>query len=169
MNLIGAMLIMLGCAAAGIMKAHGLGELDKTYSSLISALMLMKSEISSRASALDDVMNVARSSAAGDTARFIGTVIENFSILGEKSFCTIWSSAAESCLQSISQRSLSAVKVLGGSLGKYESAMQCAAIGRCIDELSAEQKSLRETLGTNKRMYIGIGGAAGLIIAIVLI
>ena len=127
MNLIGAMLIMLGCAAAGIMKAHGLGELDKTYSSLISALMLMKSEISSRASALDDVMNVARSSAAGDTARFIGTVIENFSILGEKSFCTIWSSAAESCLQSISQRSLSAVKVLGGSLGKYESAMQCAA------------------------------------------
>lgn len=58
---------------------------------------------------------------------------------------------------------------LGGSLGKYESAMQCAAIGRCIDELSAEQKSLRETLGTNKRMYIGIGGAAGLIIAIVLI
>lgn len=46
MNLIGAMLIMLGCAAAGIMKAHGLGELDKTYSSLISALMLMKSEIS---------------------------------------------------------------------------------------------------------------------------
>lgn len=81
MNLIGAMLIMLGCAAAGIMKAHGLGELDKTYSSLISALMLMKSEISSRASALDDVMNVARSSAAGDTARFIGTVIENFQYL----------------------------------------------------------------------------------------
>ena len=123
MNLIGAMLIMLGCAAAGIMKAHWLGELDKTYSSL--------SEISSRASALDDVMNVARSSTAGDTSRFIETVIENFSILGEKSFCTIWSSAAESCLQSISQRSLSAVKVLGGSLGKYESAMQCAAIGRC--------------------------------------
>ena len=31
MNLIGAMLIMLSCTAAGIMKARSLSELDKTY------------------------------------------------------------------------------------------------------------------------------------------
>ena len=164
MNLIGAMLVMLGCTAAGIIKAHSLSQLDKTYSTLISALMLMKSEISSRAAALDDVLSIVFGAVTGDAARFIEAVIGDFSKLGDETFCTIWSSAAESCLQCVSKRSLSALKALGGSLG-----MQCEAIDRCISELSAEQKSLRETLGANKRMYVGIGGAAGLITAIVLI
>ncbi|MCI6184952.1 MAG: stage III sporulation protein AB [Clostridiales bacterium] len=169
MNLIGAMLVMLGCTAAGIIKAHSLSQLDKTYSTLISALMLMKSEISSRAAALDDVLSIVFGAVTGDAARFIEAVIGDFSKLGDETFCTIWSSAAESCLQCVSQRSLSALKALGGSLGRYDSSMQCEAIDRCISELSAEQKSLRETLGANKRMYVGIGGAAGLITAIVLI
>ena len=169
MNLIGTILIMLGCTAAGIMKAHSLCELDKTYGMLISVLMLMKSEISSRASALDDVLNVVSGMATGNTACFIEAVIGDFSKLGDKTFCTIWSSAAESCLQCISQRSLSALKALGGSLGRYESSLQCAALARCIAEISAEQNILRETFGANKRMYIGIGGAVGLITAIVLI
>ena len=47
MNLIGAALIMLGCTVAGIIKARSLSETDKTYGALISALSLMKSEISS--------------------------------------------------------------------------------------------------------------------------
>ena len=34
MNLIGAMLIMLSCTAAGLMKARSLSELDKTYGTL---------------------------------------------------------------------------------------------------------------------------------------
>lgn len=169
MNLIGAMLILLGCTAAGIIKAHSLDRLDKTYSMLISALMLMKSEISSRAAALDDILSVVFDAVTGDTARFIETVIGNFSKLGENTFCTIWSSAAESCLQCVSQRSLSALKALGSSLGRYESSMQCAALDRCIGEISAEQKALRETLCANKRMYVGIGGAVGLITAIMLI
>ena len=47
--------------------------------------------------------------------------------------------------------------------------MQCTAIDHCINEISLEQQTLRFSLGANKRMYIGIGGATGLIIAIVLI
>ncbi len=169
MNLIGAILVMLGCTASGIIKAHSLSELDKTYGMLVSVLMLMKSEISSRAAALDDVLNVALGLSTGDTSRFIGAVINDFSKLGEETFCTIWSSAAESRLQFVSQRSLSALIALGGSLGRYESAMQCAALDRCIAEISAEQKNLSETLYENKRMYVGIGGALGLITTIVLI
>mgnify|MGYP000201809756 CR=1 FL=1 len=58
---------------------------------------------------------------------------------------------------------------IGSSLGRYDSAMQCEMLDRCINELSAEQNALRKTLCANKRMYIGIGGSVGLIIAIVLI
>lgn len=45
MNLIGAMLIMLSCTAAGLMKARSLSELDKTYGTLIAMLTLIKNEI----------------------------------------------------------------------------------------------------------------------------
>ena len=169
MNMIGAMLIMLSCTAAGIIKARSLSELDKTYGALIAALTLMKSEITTLSAPLDAVLGRIADSAEGDTGRFARQVKRDFEKLGEDSFCSIWSSAAHDNLQGVSKRALSAVKELGASLGRYDSVMQCAAIDRCVNEITLEQQALRTTLGANKRMYIGIGGAMGLIIAIVLI
>ncbi len=169
MSIIGAALIMLGCTAAGLIKAHSLGEKDKTCSELLTAFTLLKSEICSRAVPLDEALRVSSGTASGDTEKFLRRVSSDFSKLGERSFCDIWSNAAVSCLQILPPRSLSAVKALGSSLGRYESSMQCAALDRCIGDISAEQQKLRETLSADKRMYIGLGCAAGLIIAIVLI
>lgn len=169
MNLIGAMLIMLSCTAAGLMKARSLSELDKTYGALIAALTLIKSEIATLSPPLDEVLGRAADSANGDTGRFLSRVGRSFEKLGESSFCSIWCSAARDDLQSLSERALSAVEELGASLGRYDSTMQCTAIDRCINEISLEQQTLRLSLSSNKRMYIGIGSATGLIIAIVLI
>ena len=162
MNIIGAMLIMFSCTAAGIMKARSLSELDKTYGTLIAVLTLIKSEIATLSAPLDVTLGRAAGSANGDVRR-------SFEKLGEDSFCGIWCSAARDNLQGLSERALSAVEELGASLGRYDGAMQCAAIDRCINEMSLEQQNLRLLLGANKRMYIGVGGAMGLIIAIVLI
>lgn len=169
MNMIGAMLIMLSCTVAGIMKARSLSELDKTYGALIAALTLIKNEIVTLSAPLDEAFERAAGLANGDVGRFMSQVRRSFEKLGESSFCSIWCSAARDDLQSLSERALSAVEELGASLGRYDGAMQCAAIDRCINEMSLEQQNLRLLLGANKRMYIGVGGAMGLIIAIVLI
>lgn len=169
MNLIGAMLIMLSCTAAGIMKARSLSELDKTYGTLIAMLTLIKNEIVTLSAPLDEAFERAAGLANGDVGRFMSQVRRDFEKLGEDSFCGIWCSAARDNLQSLSKRALSAVEELGSSLGRYDSTMQCTAIDRCINEISLEQQTLRLSLSSNKRMYIGIGGATGLIIAIVLI
>lgn len=169
MNIIGAMLIMFSCTAAGIMKARSLSELDKTYGTLIAVLTLIKSEIATLSAPLDVTLGRAAGSANGDVGRFMSQVRRDFEKLGEDSFCGIWCSAARDNLQGLSERALSAVEELGASLGRYDGAMQCAAIDRCINEMSLEQQNLRLLLGANKRMYIGVGGAMGLIIAIVLI
>ncbi len=169
MSFTGAMLIMLGCAAAGFIKARSIGERDKTCSELINAFTLLKSEICSRAVPLDEALRIVSGAASGDTEKFLHRVSRDFSKLGEQAFCDIWSNAAVSCLQILPPRSLSAVKALGCSLGRYESSMQCAALDRCIGDISAEQSKLRETLSADKRMYIGLGCAVGLIIALVLI
>lgn len=169
MNMIGAMLIMLSCTAAGMMKARSLSELDKTYGTLIAMLTLIKNEIVTLSAPLDEAFERAAGLANGDTERFLSRVGRSFEKLGESSFCSIWCSAARDDLQSLSERALSAVEKLGASLGRYDSTMQCTAIDHCINEISLEQQTLRFSLGANKRMYIGIGGATGLIIAIVLI
>ena len=59
MNLIGAMLIMLSCTAAGIMKARSLSELDKTYGTLIAMLTLIKNEIVTLSAPLDEAFERA--------------------------------------------------------------------------------------------------------------
>ncbi len=169
MRLIGAMLIMLGCTAAGLMKAHMLEQRDKTFGELITILTLMRSEICSRAVPLDEALRITYGAATGDTGRFLRRVSGDFSELGKRSFCDIWSDAAASCLQILPPHSLSAVKALGSSLGRYDAAMQCTALERCINDIAAEHSTLRETLCASKKMYVGVGSAAGLILAIVLI
>ncbi len=169
MRLIGAFLIALACAAAGMIKARSLSELDRTYTALISALGLMKSEISSRSAPLDEVMHAASGPLSGAAGSFMKKVSADFSRLGEETFRSIWSNAAELCLRELPPRAMAGIKALGGSLGRYDSAQQCAALDRCMAELSAERSALRETLCENKRMYVGLGGAVGLILAIVLI
>lgn len=169
MRLIGAVLIVLAGLAAGIMKARSLNELDRTYTALISALGLMKSEISSRSAPLDEVMQTVSAAVTGDTGRFINRVIASFPRLGDEMFSAIWSGAAELCLRELPPRAMAGIKALGGSLGRYDSVMQCAALDRCMADIAAEREALRAALCENKRMYVGLGGAVGLILAIVLI
>lgn len=150
MNLIGAMLIMLSCTAAGLMKARSLSELDKTYGTLIAMLTLIKNEIVTLSAPLDEAFERAAGLANGDVGRFMSQVRRDFEKLGEDSFCGIWRSAARDDLQSLSERALSAVEELGASLGRYDSTMQCTAIDRCINEISLEQQTLRLSLSSNK-------------------
>ena len=62
MRLIAAGMIVFSCAALGIMKAHGLTELDRMYSSLISALELIKSEICTSHAPLDSALSLVMQS-----------------------------------------------------------------------------------------------------------
>ena len=169
MRLIGAVLIVLAGLAAGIMKARSLNELDRTYTALISALGLIKSEISSRSAPLDEVMRTTSGASSGAAGSFIKKVSADFSRLGEETFRDIWSGAAALCLRELPPRAMASVKALGGSLGRYDSVMQCAALDCCMTDIAAEREALRAALCEDKRMYVGLGGAVGLILAIVLI
>lgn len=167
MNVFGAALTFFSCTALGIIKARSLTELDKCYSELLYAFEIIKGEIVSRRSTLDKAVQTAAHSSQGSAEGFLKAV--PFNKLGEKSLAELWRAAAEQRLGGISPRALSAVIALGGSLGKYDADSQACAIDRCCGEITAEQKQLRAFLGANRRMYTGIGAAAGLITVIVLL
>lgn len=169
MNLLGAILLISGGLAAGIMKACALTEADRTYSAMIQALSFINSEISSRRAPLDDILLRLKANCPRQISIFVSRLSDGLLKLDEQTFCAVWTSSAEDCLQSLSPQSVAAVAALGLSLGRYDADMQCAALERCMAELSSERDEMRLRLSANKRMYIGLGGAGGLILAIVLI
>lgn len=169
MSWIGAIIIAFAGTAAGLIKARTLTRLDFLYSELTAALGVMKSEISSRAAPMDEIIGVISAGQAEYIDQFTSLLKDGLAHLGENSFCSIWDNAVTVGLRGISARCEFALHSLGGTLGRYEAAEQCAAIDRCTAVISAEQHQLQSGLNSNKRMYIGIGAALGLTVAIMLI
>lgn len=169
MNWLGAAIIVAACSAIGINKARSLGSIEKCYAALISMLELLKGEICTRRAPMDEVFAVLEEGAAKPVRQFVSGAAEQLELLGEHSFAELWSGCAEKYLQQLSPASMSCVKSLGSSLGRYDAEMQCAAIERCMALLSQEQQDFKSGLNANKRMYIGIGSGTGLIIAILLL
>ena len=169
MNWLGAVIIVAACTVIGINKACSLGNTEKCYAALISMLEIAKGEICTRRAPMDEVFTVLEEGAAKQVRPFVSAAAAQLAALGEHSFAEIWCGCADKYLQQLSPASLAAVKSLGGSLGRYDAEMQCAAIERCMAVLSQEQQIFSSNLSENKRMYIGIGSGTGLIIAIMLL
>ena len=169
MNWLGAVIIVAACSVIGIKKACSLGNTEKCYAALISMLEIAKGEICTRRAPMDEVFTVLEEGAAKQVKPFVSAAAAQLAALGEHSFAEIWCGCADKYLQQLSPASLAAVKSLGGSLGRYDAEMQCAAIERCMAVLSQEQQIFSSNLSENKRMYIGIGSGTGLIIAIMLL
>lgn len=169
MNWLGAVIIVAACSVIGTKKACSLGNTEKCYAALISMLEIAKGEICTRRAPMDEVFTVLEEGAAKQVRPFVSAAAAQLAALGEHSFAEIWCGCADKYLQQLSPASLAAVKSLGGSLGRYDAEMQCAAIERCMAVLSQEQQIFSSNLSANKRMYIGIGSGTGLIIAIMLL
>lgn len=167
MKLLGTMFVILSCTALGIMKARSLARENEAYAELISALTLMKSEICSRSSSMDEVFRLLNTGKNGCTSAFFYQLSSKMPEIGDVSLKTIWQRAADTLC--ISQDGVQAVKALGNVLGRYDAQAQAAAIDRCMLTLLSEQDALRERLNENKRMYVGIGAASGLMLALLLI
>lgn len=169
MRLIAAGMIVFSCAALGIMKAHGLTELDRMYSSLISALELIKSEICTSHAPLDSALSLVMQSSDKSVEPFFGAVISGLSELGDSSFCDIWTASVQSELTALPKSCVQSLVSLGNSLGRYDADMQKCAIERCSVQLEVARSELRAAAVASKRMYVGTGASAGLIIAIIML
>lgn len=167
MKLLGTMFVTLSCTALGIIKARSLARENEAYAELISALTLMKGEICSRASSMDEVFRLLNTGKSCCTSAFFSQLSSAMSEIGDVSLKAIWQKAADTLC--ISPYGVQAVKALGNVLGRYDAQAQAAAIDRCILALLSEQDALRDKLNENKRMYIGIGAASGLMLALLLI
>ncbi len=169
MKLAASVMIVFACTAVGIIKARGLTELDSTYSSLLSALELLKNEICTNMTPLCGALELAGRSSDKPVKNFLGSVGAGLPSLGSSTFSDIWSAAVKHELPMLPESCSSSLVSLGNSLGRYDADLQRLAIERCSAQIAAAQCSLRENACANKRMYVGAGASTGLIVVILML
>ena len=169
MTYFGALILAISAFCVGIYKAKDEEKKVKALREICLALEILKNEICTSKTPIGKVLSLNSIKAFKTTAPFFAEMEREFSSLGEKRFADIWSESVRESLSFLPDKSKNLLMALGGSLGKYDSDLQNLSIERCISALQAEGEELDKKLKDNEKMYIGLYGGAGLIVALMLI
>ena len=164
MNILGAALIFISCTAMGVIKARSITAANRSLADAIELLSILRREIGSRLAPLSDIFSLA-----ADRYAFADDMLDAMRSLGDEPFSALWRKCAEKNFSAMPYEAFNAFINLGECVGRYDAEAQCAAIERCSDYLAARRDELRRGMDANKRMYLGLGAACGLVIGIVLI
>ena len=167
MKLVGALFVVVAATLLGVSKASALGKREKTLAAVIAALGYVRCELQSAATPLPELLGNLRSRSQVELANFYDE-LSAFGGSGE-SFEDAWTKAvgcAALCLSEGQKRELSR---LGQYLGRFPGGAQCEAIDACLSHLKPEHEAARAAARQGKKLWTGLGLAAGLMLAAVLI
>lgn len=169
MRYIGAIFVISSLLFAGISKASECKKCCKTLQNLILMLNLLKNEICTARTPVNRIMSKAAAGFQGEVSQFAEMVCKEIENLGEKDFSEIWSNSANKSLLSIPNECLCEIFGLGTSIGRYNAELQALDIDRCSNTLNAYLANYQPELKNKQKMYIGLYGGIGMIVAVVLI
>lgn len=169
MNYIGAILLVAAGFYIGLSRAREQRIKVKTLRGVCLMLEVIKSEICSRRTPMDELFSYLSSSGAVEIRGFADSMRKKLRFLNEKSFSQLWCESVESYLKNLPQDCLAVVCEMGTSLGRYDADMQTLAIERALKTLSTRLSELETSLKSDEKMYIALGCGVSLIAALVLI
>lgn len=169
MTYLGAFILIISALFIGVSKAKEEKCKVETLRELRLALDIFKNEICTNKTPIGKVTSMESLKAFSNLRQFFSELESQFGCIGDKRFADIWSDSILKTLNQIPEKSKNALIALGNSLGRYDSDLQREAIEQCIHILQSECEELERGLTDNEKMYIGLYGGAGLILALVLI
>ena len=169
MRYIGAVFVIASLLFTGISKASECKKCCKTLRNSILMLNLLKNEICTARTPVNRIMSKAAAGFQGEVSQFAEMVCKEIENLGEKDFSEIWSNSANKSLLSIPNECLCEIFGLGTSIGRYNAELQALDIDRCSNTLNAYLANYQPELKNKQKMYIGLYGGIGMIVAVVLI
>lgn len=169
MRYMGCILLVMGGFYLGVRRAGDVKAKVATLRAVCAMIELIKNEICSRRTPLNELFLSLSSSAPREVLPFVKDVSGRLSTLGEYSFSEIWRSSADENLGVLSEQSLCAVSEFGQSLGRYEASLQGSAADRAMAILGSELKKLESTARAEEKMHIALGGGLSLIAALMLL
>lgn len=167
MKTVGCILLLGASGWFGLGAVWGLKARAAQLAALLGALEEMERELSCRLTPMPELLGrLARTT--GPVGEFFALCAEGLDRLGERSFAQLWNRALEAAGLSLEEEDLRPLAELGGSLGRYDGASQCAALQQAhgrLEERLRDAEERRERLG---RVYGALSLAAGTFLIILL-
>ena len=166
MRVIGALLLIAAASGFGMIRASELRKRPAVLHAMINAIMLLKSDISSRGMSLPD----AAAHVAGQCAEMIRPMFLTVCVMLKRdsgTFFDAWNSGIDeiSCLLPQEAESL---RDLGAHLGKYDVSAQANALEACIDAMNEYEHGAAQDFKQFGRLYTGLGLTVGTMLAVAL-
>lgn len=168
MKAVGCILLLGASGWFGLGAVWGLKARTDQLRALLGALEEMERELRCRLTPMPELLGrLART--PGPVGEFFALCAGGLDRLGEDSFAGLWDRALEAADLCLDGDDLLPLSRLGGSLGRYDCAGQCAAIGQArarLEERLRDAEERRERLG---RVYGALSLAAGTFLIILLV
>ena len=167
MKLLGCVLLMGASGWFGLGAVWGLKARVEQLRAFLGALEEMERELSCCLTPMPELL--------GRLGRTPGPVGEFFTLcaggldrLGERSFAQLWDKALEAADLSLDGEDRQVLEELGGSLGRYDCASQCAAVGQARARLERRLEDAGERRDRLTRVYGALSLATGTFLIILL-
>ena len=168
MKMLGCVLLLCASAWFGLGAVWGLKARTDQLRGFLGALEEMERELSCRLTPMPELLE-RRSGLSGPVGEFFALCAGELDRLGEQNFASLWAGALEAADLSLDEKDLRPLLELGSSLGRYDCASQCAAVGQAHARLELrlnEAEERRERMG---RVYGALSLAAGMFLIILLL
>ena len=168
MKTLGCILLLGASAWFGLGAVWGLKARVEQLRGFLGALEEMERELDCRLTPMPELLNQLAGT-DGPVGGFFALCAGELGHLGEQSFASLWAGALAASDLCLDGEDLRPLLELGGSLGRYDRASQCAAIGQARARLELrldEAEERRERLG---RVYGALSLAAGTFLIILLL
>lgn len=168
-RLLGAALVVAGCAALGLAGVARLEGRTEDLDGLAAGLDALQRELGWRLAPLPDALDTAAEAAGGPAAVFFARCAQGARARDGRPFRQVWGDGLSTAPLRLAAEDKSFLERLGPVLGRYDGDSQRLA----LEEASAGLRDLRDGARDDRRrlgrVYGVLGVTAGLLAAILLI
>lgn len=169
-KLLGALLVICGGCAWGVLEVMRLKRRCRILNELTSAVGAMRSEITTRLTPVPELISRMTRESAEPVRTFFVNVEKRLGSIGEATLYDLWGEAlSETPELSLLQDELDALSDVPRALGRYELEEQRLALNRTERQLEQFSERAKQVYERDSKIKGFIGVAAGILIALLLI
>ena len=170
LRLLGAVCVVTACTVWGRLRALALRRTAGTLRAVCRLLMQLKSEITELRTPLPELIGRLAAEAPDCCRGWLTALDAAMQDEPDARFASLWQRTLKSdAPPGLGEEETECLCLLGLSLGRYDAPEQGAAIDRCLRETERAQLRAEENARTQGRLFTGLGLAAGLLLAILLL
>ncbi len=136
---------------------------------LCASLQLLRGELLSRPSSLEELCALLTAESEGETADFFRALAQGMERLNRESFREIWETELEKQMPDLQQEEKRELEELGSVLGRFDLDEQQKALERCLTHLHKLLERLQENYPVKQKLCIGISCSLAAMLILVLL